>query len=172
MATTAEMAVRLLDHMRAMDVRDVLPSIRAPTLVLHNRRDQAVPAEAGREVSALVPGAELQLLDGNEHDPFIRDSGSVVEEILAFMAGRAPRAPAPPDRPATALSPREEEVLRLIADGAANKQIASTLGITLATVERHVTNLYRKVGAQGRADAAMAAVAMGLVSPLEDRRLG
>jgi DNA-binding NarL/FixJ family response regulator len=56
-------------------------------------------------------------------------------------------------------------VLRLVAGGSSNKQIATTLGITLGTVERHITNLYRKLGARGRADAVMAAVAMGLVAP-------
>jgi DNA-binding NarL/FixJ family response regulator len=68
------------------------------------------------------------------------------------------------DPPHAALTPREWEVLRHIAEGAANKQIASSLGVSVATVERHVTNLYRKLGAHGRADATRAAVAMGLVS--------
>jgi DNA-binding NarL/FixJ family response regulator len=63
------------------------------------------------------------------------------------------------------LTAREREVLRLIASGSTNEQIASTLTIAVKTVERHVTNLYRKLGAGGRADATRAAVAMGLVPP-------
>lgn len=165
LATSADTAARLLDHMWAMDVRDALPSIRASTLVLHNHGDRAIPLAAGQEIAALVPGADLRVLDGNEHDPFIRDSGSVVEAILAFVEARAPDTPRAAQSPSAALTTREQEVLRLIARGAANKQIAAELGITVATVERHVTNLYRKLGAGGRADAAMAAVAMGLVSP-------
>ena len=157
--------MRLLDHQWSMDVRDVLPSIRALTLVLHNRDDLSVPLAAGQEIAALVPGAQMRILEGNEHDPFIRDSGAVVEEILAFVAGRAPEPDRPARPPATDLTPREQEVLRLIARGAANKQIAAELGITVATVERHVTNLYRKLGANGRADATLAAVALGLASP-------
>ena len=165
-ATSAEMAVRLIEHRWTMDARDALPQVRAPTLVLHNRDDGAVPLSAGQEIAALVPGAQLRVLEGNEHDPFIRDSGSVVESILAFVTGRAPPAAAASQTAAqVALTPRERQVLRLIAGGAANKQIATALGVAEATVERHVTNLYRKLGAGGRADAALAAVTMGLVSP-------
>lgn len=163
-ATSAEMAVRLLDHLWEMDVRELLPQVRVPTLVLHNGADRAVPLSAGQEVAALTPGAELRVLDGNEHDPFIRDSGSVVEQILAFVEDRppvvAPAVSGEPDR----LTPREREVLRRLAAGLANKQIAATLGIAVATVERHVTNIYRKLDANGRADAAVAAVGMGLVT--------
>lgn len=164
-STSADMAVRLLDHLWAMDVRDELAAITAPTLVLHNRDDQAVPVQAGRELAALVPGSVLHLLDGNEHDPFIRDSGAVVEAILDFVDGRpVSLAPRPEARPRS-LTPREEEVLTLVASGATNEHIAASLGIAVKTVERHVTNVYRKVGARGRADATRAAVALRLVSP-------
>jgi pimeloyl-ACP methyl ester carboxylesterase/DNA-binding CsgD family transcriptional regulator len=165
-ATTAEMAIRLLEHEQQMDVREVLPEVRAPTLVLHDRLDPAVPLAAGEELAALLPGAQLLVLDGNEHDPFIRDSGGLIEAILDFLAGRVPAPPLPRAAPsAVPLTPRERQVLRLIAQGAANKQIAGHLDISVATVERHVTNLYRKLDARGRADAALAAVAMGLVVP-------
>lgn len=162
-AATAEMAVRLLDHQRASDVRDELARVRVPTLVLHNRGDKAVPLSAGRELAALVPGAELRVLEGNEHDPFIRDSGSVVESILAFVEGRAPslEPAAIEDRPS--LTSRECEVLRRLAEGATNRRIAASLGIAVPTVERHLTNIYRKLDARGRADAAVAAVGMGIV---------
>ena len=130
-----------------------------PTLVVHNRDDQAIPFTAGQELAALVPGAMLHALDGNEHDPFIRDAGSVVEAILAFASGRA-IAPGPP-RPLgdPGLTGRERKVLRLVAS--TNEQIAATLAIAVKTVERHVTNAYRKVGAAGRADATRCAVALG-----------
>jgi pimeloyl-ACP methyl ester carboxylesterase/DNA-binding CsgD family transcriptional regulator len=154
-AATAEMAIRLLDHQYAMDVRDVLPAVQAPTLVIHNRHDKAVPFEAGRELAALVPGAELHALEGNEHDPFLRDSGSVIDVILDFVEGRpigsTPR-PAPSGaRNALGARPtaRELEVLEAIALGSTNKEIAMALHVTVATVERHVTSLYRKLEARG-----------------------
>ena len=164
-AADAEMAARLLAHTWSLDVRDALGEIRAPTLVAHNRDDLAIPVTAGEEIAALVPGAELHLFDGNEHDPFIRDAGSVVEAILDFVAGRPVRPSPVPSRPEIDLTPREREVLRQIASGATNDQIAATLGIAVKTVERHVTNVYRKIGAGGRADATRFAVAMELVAP-------
>ena len=165
-AAAQEMAARLIEHTWSMDVRAALPGITAPTLVAHNRDDQAIPFPAGQEIAALVPGAELHLLDGNEHDPFIRDSGSVVETILAFVNGRPVAAadpPRPPGSPEPGLTGRERDVLRLIASGATNDQIASALEVSVKTVERHVTSVYRKVGAGGRADATRCAVAMGMV---------
>jgi DNA-binding NarL/FixJ family response regulator len=52
------------------------------------------------------------------------------------------------------LTAREMDVLREIASGKSNKQIALALSISLSTVERHVSNLYAKIGAQNKADAA------------------
>jgi DNA-binding CsgD family transcriptional regulator len=162
-AAEPDMAARLLEHTWSMDVRAALPDITAPTLVAHNRDDQAIPLTAGQEIAALVPGAELHLLDGNEHDPFIRDSGSVVEAILAFVNSRPVPKEDVPNLPEPDLSDREREVLRLLASGATNDRIAATLQVSVKTVERHVTSVYRKVGAGGRADATRCAVAMGMV---------
>jgi pimeloyl-ACP methyl ester carboxylesterase/DNA-binding CsgD family transcriptional regulator len=159
-------AVALLEYIRSQDVSGLLSSVRAPTTVLTNRHDPAVPPDLCRALARSIPGAELHVLEGSEHDPFIRDAGETVPAILAAAEGR-PFVPASP--PAVVapveLSGRETEVLALIGGGATNKDIARSLGIGLATVERHVTNLYRKLDARGRADAAVHAVARGLVPP-------
>jgi pimeloyl-ACP methyl ester carboxylesterase/DNA-binding CsgD family transcriptional regulator len=163
-AASADVAIMLLDAMRLHDVRSTLVRIAVPTLVLTNRYDPVIGAEHAREVASLVPGSVLHVLDGNEHEPFIRDSGDVVDVVLDFVDGR-PLRPARRRAPSGAgLSPRETEVLRLLAGGATNKSIAKELAIKPATVERHVANVYRKLGASGRADAALAAAALGLVT--------
>jgi DNA-binding CsgD family transcriptional regulator len=64
--------------------------------------------------------------------------------------------------PSDGLSPREREVLGLVAAGESNSQIARRLGLSTHTVERHVANLYRKIGARGRADATAYALRNGL----------
>jgi pimeloyl-ACP methyl ester carboxylesterase/DNA-binding CsgD family transcriptional regulator len=164
-ATSGETAVLLLDEMRNHDVREALVRIAVPTLVLTNRLDPVVHPDNSREVASLVPGATLHVLDGNEHEPFIRDSGSLVDAILDFVGGRPLTTPAPVSAPPAApLSPREEQVLALIAAGESNKAIARRLGIAVATVERHVGSIYRKLDARGRADATLAAVALGLTA--------
>lgn len=61
------------------------------------------------------------------------------------------------------VSPRELEVLRLIADGLTMRQVATRLGISPRTVESHIANLYRKLGAGGRVQAIARAAALGLI---------
>ncbi len=164
-AADPEMAVALLELMRTHDVRDELARLDVPTTVLTNRHDPAAHPDLSRQVARLVPGARLHVLEGSEHDPFIRDSGDLVDAILAAVDGR-PFTPTPPPATSTVdLTRRETEVLTLLALGASNKDIARDLGVRPSTVERHVTNLYRKLGAKGRADAAVHAVARGLVTP-------
>jgi DNA-binding NarL/FixJ family response regulator len=60
------------------------------------------------------------------------------------------------------LSGRETKVLRLIASGKSNQQIADALVLSLRTVERHITNLYAKIGAHGKADATAYALRHGM----------
>jgi DNA-binding CsgD family transcriptional regulator/tetratricopeptide (TPR) repeat protein len=62
------------------------------------------------------------------------------------------------------LSDREREVLCLLAGGRTNKEIADALVLSVSTVERHIMNLYRKIGARGRADATAYAIRTGLVT--------
>ncbi len=67
------------------------------------------------------------------------------------------------DRPVAALSPREREVLALLAGGASNKEIALALGLSVSTVKFHVAAITEKLGARSRVDAVAIAVRTGLV---------
>jgi DNA-binding NarL/FixJ family response regulator len=73
---------------------------------------------------------------------------------------REVRAPDSPE----ALTDREAEVLRLLARGKANKQIASSLYVSEKTVKAHVSSILMKLGVQSRTQAALYAVRAGLVS--------
>ena len=73
---------------------------------------------------------------------------------------REVRAPDSPE----ALTDREVEVLRLLARGKANKQIASSLYVSEKTVKAHVSSILMKLGVQSRTQAALYAVRAGLVS--------
>lgn len=55
--------------------------------------------------------------------------------------------------PPAGLTEREAEVLRLLAGGRTNREIAATLVLSVHTIERHLANAYRKIGARNRADA-------------------
>jgi DNA-binding NarL/FixJ family response regulator len=63
------------------------------------------------------------------------------------------------------VSPREREVLGLLADGLAVAQIAKALYISESTAKTHISKLYEKLGAANRAQAIMAAMRMGLIKP-------
>lgn len=90
------------------------------------------------------------------------------EHLLgAFAAGTAP-PPAPPARPATAeliepLSPRELEVLRLVADGYNNPEIAAQLVVGVSTIKKHINAIFGKLGVTHRAQAVARARGLGLL---------
>jgi pimeloyl-ACP methyl ester carboxylesterase len=78
------------------DLRDVLPAIAVPTLVLHRTEDPVFPVELGRQVASLIPGATLHELDGGDHLLFTGDSDAILDEIEEFVTGS--RTGAEPDR--------------------------------------------------------------------------
>jgi predicted amidohydrolase len=97
-SASAEMAARLLEEMYATDVSASLPLVRSPTLVLHRRRDRAIPERAGRELAAGIAGARFVELAGNIHLAFLGDADEVLREIAAFLGQPAPTSaeePAP-----------------------------------------------------------------------------
>jgi DNA-binding CsgD family transcriptional regulator len=75
----------------------------------------------------------------------------------------APRPPSTSGQKGGPLSERERQVLRLLARGQSNAEIASELVLSVRTVEKHVANVYAKIGARGRADAATYALRHGLI---------
>ncbi|MBI1186608.1 MAG: alpha/beta fold hydrolase [Alphaproteobacteria bacterium] len=76
-----------------IDVRNVLPVIQAPTLVIHAAGDRAVPIQSGRALASAIPNARLVELDSVDHAPWLGDLERVVEEIEVFLTGQ-PSAPA------------------------------------------------------------------------------
>jgi class 3 adenylate cyclase len=78
-----------------IDVRDVLPTLRVPTLVLHRHGDRVVNWRAGRWMAENIPGARFVRLEGQDHLPWSGDD-QVVEEVREFLTGA--RVAAEPDR--------------------------------------------------------------------------
>jgi len=76
---------------------------------------------------------------------------------------RLVRSVSPDTALAVELTPREQDVLELLADGASNKEIARRLGISTSTVKFHVRSVADKLGADGRTDAVAHALRRGLV---------
>jgi DNA-binding NarL/FixJ family response regulator len=89
--------------------------------------------------------------------------GLVILDRAAAQALIAPLPPAAPLSPLEALTPREQEVLQLLAQGLANKIIAQRLEISEHTVKFHVNAIMTKLGAQSRTEAVVRATQRGLI---------
>lgn len=94
-------------------------------------------------------------------------SPAVARQIVRRAVGEEPGPPEPPPLP---LTPREVEVLRLLAQGLDNEAIARRLVVTKRTVQNHVSNVYGKLGVTSRTGAMLYAIRHGLVrvSPAGD----
>jgi pimeloyl-ACP methyl ester carboxylesterase/DNA-binding CsgD family transcriptional regulator len=162
-AATPSTAADLLDLVYRMDVRHHLPEVAAPTLVVHRRGDRAVQFPLGIEVASRIPDARFVPLDGEDHLAWEGDQRSLVEAILAFL-GRSTLVAVPAtDGDADALSTREREILRLVARGLGDKQIAEALSLSPHTVHRHVANIRLKLGQPTRTAAVNEAARLELI---------
>lgn len=70
-----------------IDVRDLLPAVTQPTLVLHRRGDRAVNRRAGQYLAEHIPGARYAELEGIDHAIYVGDVDSVIDEVEQFMTG-------------------------------------------------------------------------------------
>jgi pimeloyl-ACP methyl ester carboxylesterase/DNA-binding winged helix-turn-helix (wHTH) protein len=80
-------AVALTRMNAEIDVRDVLPSIRVPTLIIHRTGDVCLKVEEGRYVAQKIPAARLVELPGVDHLPFVGDQDEIHFEIEEFLTG-------------------------------------------------------------------------------------
>ena len=80
-------AVALTQMNAEIDVRNVLPSIRVPSLVIHRSDDQCLKVEEGRFVADRIPGAKFVELPGNDHLPFVGDQDAILDEMEEFLTG-------------------------------------------------------------------------------------
>ena len=141
------------------NIKSDLQSVAVPTLVIGTRNSELSPAaeEQWKQLTGLIPGARLILFDDGRMLGGLQTDGGEPPAALA-MIDFFDSLPLPDAREAspanTGLSARELEVLRLVAAGHSNQQIADELVISLNTVLRHVSNIFRKTGVANRAEAA------------------
>lgn len=81
------MAHAVFDVMLRSDIRDVLPAIRVPTLVIHRRGNRYLTTEHGRYLAEHIHGARYVEVDGNDHVPYLGDQGPILDEIETFLTG-------------------------------------------------------------------------------------
>ncbi len=165
-STSTENAVEFRCQRRNVDVTALLTALDVPTLVLHARGDQMVDLANGRLLAAGIPGARLVTLESNNHVLLADEPAWPVfrREVTEFVA--TDREPAHPSARTTghaaphalnSLTTRDLEVLRLVANGQDNRDIAEALSLSPRTVERHLQTIYRKLERTGSAQRTAAA---------------
>jgi DNA-binding NarL/FixJ family response regulator len=117
-------------------------------------------------VGAVRAGAIGYLLKDTDADALcraIKAAAAGQVQLTPQAAARLMQAVSSPESPEE-LTERETEVLRLMAQGQANKEIARSLNISEKTVKVHVSNILSKLGVQSRTQATLYAIRVGLVS--------
>ncbi|HEY8039490.1 MAG TPA: adenylate/guanylate cyclase domain-containing protein, partial [Polyangiaceae bacterium] len=159
----------------SIDVRDLLPAVRVPTLVVHRMGDRVVPASAGRYLAKNIPGAVWKEHPGEDHMPFLGDCDAVVADIGEFLTGSR-----------SLRDPEEALATILFTDIVASTERAAELGdrrwrtlldehdaLALREIERHRGRLVKSTGdgvlgvfdGPARAISSATAIARG-VEPL------
>ncbi|MFH8634762.1 response regulator [Streptomyces lydicus] len=167
----------------------------APDVVLMDlRMPRCDGVEATRRIRADHPGTQVVVLttyaDDDDLFPALRagargyltkdaDGDEIARAITGVLSGEAGLSPKiqrrllervtepvrTVPRPPDGLTAREVEVLRLVAEGQSNPEIARTLHVSIATVKTHINNLFAKAGLRDRAQAIRYAYRHGLAQP-------
>ena len=130
--------------------------------VAHTRRDYAAMllARSRRDDRARARELVEQAL-ATYRELGMERHAATAQALLAEP--RLGTAPQPVPMYPAGLTQREVEVLRLIASGRTNREVGEALVLSVRTVERHITNLYGKIDARGKADATTFALRHGLI---------
>jgi DNA-binding NarL/FixJ family response regulator len=151
----------------ARTLQERAPKIRVLVLTVHDSaqivreimqagaKGYLLKSEAGKDLPTAV---ETVMQD----QPFL--TPSVTNIVLETFLKSAPK-PVATETPAVPLSARESEVIKLLAQGHSNKDVARQLGISVKTVDTHRTNLMRKIGLHSITELVRYAIRNGLVEP-------
>lgn len=153
-STSPHNAHKFFDIISEIDVTGIAPQVRCPTLVLHPDRDARVPFEEGRLTASLIPDARFVPLDSRNHMLLEHESAwrRWLEEVRSFLPAATTRGPA-----FASLTPRESELVELIAQGLDNAQIAARLELSEKTIRNRITGIFDKLDVENRAQAIVMA---------------
>ena len=135
-------------------VSDVLARLTMPTLLLHSLDQHWLPPAEGAKVAARMPNARILFTDGDVEP----DDRQAVPAIVQFLKGVYSQDVIGPQPRGTVtftepLTSRQVEVLGQIARGKTTREIADELVLSERTVERHIADVYAKIGARNRSEA-------------------
>lgn len=163
--TSPAMAACLWEEFHRINVEQFAKQVDIPTLIFHVTGDKVVPFEEGRKLASLIPDARFVPLESENHilleddpawDRFQAELKSFIGSSEAEMETDDPHEVFPE------LTPRECEVLNLIAMGFQNNEIADQLFISPKTVRNHNTHIFSKLQVNSRSKAIVLAREAGL----------
>jgi DNA-binding NarL/FixJ family response regulator len=138
-----------------------LPGARVVMLTMHGESDVMA-----RAIQAGAVGYLLKDCSTEEVASAVRlaasGDGALSQELASSMLAEVKRA-ATGQPGGAAISPREEEVLQLVADGLSLPEVAAQLYISVKTVKNHLASIYQKLDARDRTQAVLRAVRMGII---------
>jgi pimeloyl-ACP methyl ester carboxylesterase/DNA-binding CsgD family transcriptional regulator len=155
-SASAETACAMLEMAYRVDVRQFLPQVTAPTLVVHRSRDRAAPIDQGRLLADGIPKARFEVIEGRSHLPYIGDTEPLTRTIRRFLGLPERHRGAVPT-----LTSRQREVAALIAEGCTNREIGERLGIAERSAEAHVERIRYRMDFRSRSQIAAWYVATG-----------
>lgn len=170
-ATRVDLAVldvampRLTGLQAARELSRIQPDLRILMLTMYDNEQYFFEAlKAGACGYVLKSVADRDLVEAcraaMRGEPFLYPGA-----VTALIRNYLDRAKQGEDMPDKVLTPREEEILKLIAEGYSSKEIAVTLFISAKTVERHRANILHKLGMRDRLELTRYAIRAGLIEP-------
>ncbi|GGQ80137.1 response regulator transcription factor [Streptomyces althioticus] len=156
---------RLTGLQAARELTSLKPGLRILMLTMHDNEQylfQALKAGAGGYVLKSVADRDLVAAcrAAMRDEPFLYPGA-----VTALIRNYLDRVRHGEEAPEQLLTPREEEVLKLVAEGHSSKEIAELLFISVKTVQRHRENLLHKLGLRDRLELTRYAIRAGLVEP-------
>jgi pimeloyl-ACP methyl ester carboxylesterase/DNA-binding CsgD family transcriptional regulator len=162
MAASPAMAQNVIRMNMRLDVRDVLPTIKVPTLILHRAGDTWIDVGHARYLAQHIPNATYVELPGSDHRPWLGDVDAIADAIEVFLTGQKSRPRRQTRVGVDALSRREREVAVLAARGETAGEIADRLVLSKRTVETHLASIYVKLGIASKTELIRRASEFGI----------
>jgi len=162
MAASPAMAQNVIRMNMRLDIRDTLPRINVPVLILHRTGDTWIDVGHARYLARHIPNATYVELPGAEHRPWLGDVDAIADEIEVFLTGHKHRPRRRTNVGADSLSRREREVAILASHGETAQEIADHLYMSKRTVESHLVTIYAKLGIHGKTELIRRATEFGI----------
>ena len=169
---TQDTILELVPALHRLNVWDQLPSVQCPTLLLHRPALHLLPRGTAEEVAAKIPNAQLALFEGISSAPYLGDWRAITRTVDAFLGGQLSatretgggRLLQQLSMRSDELTPRERQVVALVADGLTNREIGEALALAEKTVEHHMGRILAKLSFRSRTQVAAYAVEHGVTS--------